>query len=76
MAAFEIIMVQLNTLVGDFGGNVAQILQQVDLAERSHEQPVVVFPELTLCGYPPEDLLLRPSIEWRIDEALKEKFGL
>ncbi|HDY82691.1 MAG TPA: NAD+ synthase, partial [Halieaceae bacterium] len=34
--------------------------------------PVVVFPELTLCGYPPEDLLLRPSIEVRVSQALKK----
>ena len=71
MSAFEIVMVQLNTLVGDFEGNVAQILEQVTAAEQCHERCVVVFPELTLSGYPPEDLLLRPSIEGRVAVALQ-----
>ena len=39
-------------------------------AERERAAPVVVFPELTLSGYPPEDLLLRPSIEVRVEQAL------
>jgi NAD+ synthase (glutamine-hydrolysing) len=70
MSAIEIIMLQLNTLVGDFEGNVAQILEQVAAHEQRHQQCVLVCPELTLCGYPPEDLLLRPSIENRVDRAM------
>ncbi|MCZ6832025.1 MAG: NAD+ synthase, partial [Gammaproteobacteria bacterium] len=71
MSAFEIVMLQLNTLVGDFDGNVAQILEQVAAAEQRHQRCVLVFPELTLCGYPPEDLLLRSSMEGRVDRALQ-----
>ena len=41
------------------------------MAEQSHERCVLVFPELTLSGYPPEDLLLRPSIEGRVADALQ-----
>ncbi|MDJ0878798.1 MAG: nitrilase-related carbon-nitrogen hydrolase, partial [Halieaceae bacterium] len=70
MPAFDIIMAQINTLVGDFDGNVEQVLALVRQAEAESAAPVLVFPELTLCGYPPEDLLLRPSVERRVDAAL------
>ena len=73
MPGFDIIMVQLNTLVGDFDGNVERIIASVKRAEATANgiAPVLVFPELTLCGYPPEDLLLRPSMERRVEEALQ-----
>ena len=48
MPAFEIIMVQLNTLVGDFDGNVARILERVAAAEQSSDCCVLVFPELSV----------------------------
>ncbi len=70
MADFEIIMAQLNTLVGDFDGNVDRILARVRAAEQSHGRYLLVFPELTICGYPPEDLLLRPSLPVRVEAAL------
>jgi NAD+ synthase (glutamine-hydrolysing) len=71
MPGFDIIMAQINTLVGDFDGNVRRILEVVQQAESNSGEAVVVFPELTLCGYPPEDLLLRPSIDRRVDQALE-----
>ncbi|MEP0202323.1 MAG: NAD+ synthase [Halioglobus sp.] len=71
MAALSILMAQINTQVGDFDGNVDKVLKVVGDAAATKELPVVVFPELTLCGYPPEDLLLRPSIELRVDAALQ-----
>jgi NAD+ synthase (glutamine-hydrolysing) len=71
MPGFDIIMAQINTLVGDFDGNVARVLERVRQAESESDGPVILFPELTLCGYPPEDLLLRSSIERRVDAALE-----
>ena len=51
---------QLNCVVGDLRGNAAHILAAV--AEARHGgADLVVTPELSLCGYPPEDLLLRPA---------------
>ncbi len=70
MPGFDIIMAQVNTVVGDFDGNVAQVLDTVARVEASTGPAVVVFPELTLCGYPPEDLLLRPSMERRVQAAI------
>ena len=70
MATLNILMAQMNTLVGDFDGNTQRILDIVAGATAVHEDAVVVFPELTLSGYPPEDLLLRPSIELRVNQSL------
>jgi NAD+ synthase (glutamine-hydrolysing) len=51
---------QLNCVVGDLRGNAARILEAVAEAQRGGAD-LVVTPELSLCGYPPEDLLLRPA---------------
>ena len=71
MTTLNILMAQMNTFVGDFAGNTAKVLETIQRAQQQHEQAVVVFPELTLSGYPPEDLLLRPSIELRVNQALE-----
>ncbi len=51
---------QLNTTVGDFKGNAAKICSYIRQAEQSGAD-LVCFPELTITGYPPEDLLLKPG---------------
>jgi NAD+ synthase (glutamine-hydrolysing) len=56
----RIAIAQLNQLVGDLGGNAARIVDAVANA-RGAGADLVVTPELSLCGYPPEDLLLRPA---------------
>ena len=71
MSTLNILMAQMNTRVGDFEGNTQKVIDAIALAEQMHEAPVVVCPELTLSGYPPEDLLLRPSVELRVSQALK-----
>ena len=48
---------QLNPTVGDFAGNLEKIAAAISAARKQHCD-LVMFPELTLCGYPPEDLLL------------------
>ena len=70
MSTLHILMAQMNTMVGDFEGNTAKVLAVLARAEQAHAAPVVVFPELTLTGYPPEDLLLRPSIAPRVAQSL------
>ncbi|MDX9707798.1 MAG: NAD+ synthase [Azospira sp.] len=56
----KIAIAQFNATVGDLAGNAAKI---VDLARRAHAAgaDLLLTPELALCGYPPEDLLLRPD---------------
>ncbi len=53
-------MAQINATVGDFAGNSAKILSQIETAAAARVQ-LLVFPELALCGYPPEDLLHAPA---------------
>ncbi|MBY6034741.1 NAD+ synthase [Marinobacter daepoensis] len=66
----RVVMAQLDFLVGDIPGNTERILQASRQAWDEHQADVVVFPELCLTGYPPEDLLLRPSLDLRVREAL------
>lgn len=70
MATLNILMAQINTRVGDFDGNVTRILAVARRAADRHADAICVFPELTLSGYPPEDLLLRPSVERRVQRAI------
>ncbi|MEZ5079856.1 MAG: NAD+ synthase [Thermoleophilia bacterium] len=68
-------LAQLNTVVGDIAGNVEQIHRSLEAAA-SAEADLVVFPELTVAGYPPEDLLLRPrfarACEAAVDRVARE----
>ena len=70
MSTINIVMAQINPLVGDITGNTELVIRQVIEAQDVHQADVVVFPELTLCGYPPEDLLLRDSMVTRVEAAL------
>lgn len=72
MTTLNILMAQMNTLVGDFEGNTQKVIETLKRAEAERQEPVLIFPELTLSGYPPEDLLLRPSVETRVDKALEQ----
>ncbi len=60
-------MAQINTTVGDFEGNAGKILKYMDEA-RALSVDLLTFPEMAICGYPPEDLLLKPHF---IEENLK-----
>src|SRR5919198_1368542 len=53
-------LAQINTTVGDLDGNREKILRRLDDA-KSAGADLVLFPELAVTGYPPEDLLLRPG---------------
>jgi NAD+ synthase (glutamine-hydrolysing) len=67
---FVVVMAQLNPLVGDVHGNTQLVLASARKALQEHKADMVVFPELVLTAYPPEDLLLRPSLDRRITSAL------
>src|SRR4051812_3192694 len=56
--AIKVAMAQLNCTVGDLEGNTAKMLDACRKA-RDAGASIVLMPELALCGYPPEDLLLR-----------------
>ncbi len=67
----KITLAQLNPTIGDIRGNLAKVRQT--LSHCSKDSPdLVVFPELFLVGYPPRDLLERPSFIARTEEAIQE----
>jgi NAD+ synthase (glutamine-hydrolysing) len=65
----KVALAQINATVGDLPGNARRIVQA---ARSAHAQGarLVIAPELALCGYPPEDLLLRPAFMDDCAEAL------
>ena len=61
----KIALAQINMMVGDVALNAQKVVEYALRARDDLQADLVVFPELTLTGYPPEDLLFRPSlIEW------------
>ena len=60
MRKFRIALAQINVTVGDLPGNTAKILDILHKAREAGAN-LVAFPELTVPGYPPEDLLLKPQ---------------
>src|SRR5688572_8721391 len=67
---FRLAVAQIDVVVGDVEGNLGRIRSALAEAEESAPD-VVVFPELAISGYPPEDLLLRPSFLDTSHEALE-----
>ena len=60
MDSFRLTLVQINSTVGDFEGNGEKVILGMRQAEDLGAD-LVAFPELAITGYPPEDLLLKPS---------------
>ena len=65
----RIALCQANLPVGDIDGNVGQVRTQATRA-KAEGADLIVFPELSITGYPPEDLLLRPSFSEHAQVAL------
>ncbi|MDT8387677.1 MAG: NAD+ synthase [Thiogranum sp.] len=66
----RLVMAQVNLMVGDVTANTALVIESARRARDEFGADLIVFPELTLAGYPPEDLLLRPGFQEMVDEAL------
>ena len=56
----RIALAQINPIVGDIAGNTAKAGEAIDRAAEMGAE-LVVFGELSICGYPPRDLLLKPK---------------
>lgn len=67
----NITIAQLNPIVGDFSYNIALIQGAAERAKQDHAD-ILLLPELVLCGYPPEDLLLRPAFLQAARDALMQ----
>jgi NAD+ synthase (glutamine-hydrolysing) len=72
LKTFCLVMGQINTEVGDVSGNVRKIIRTAVSARDEFQADLIIFPELTVTGYPPEDLLLRPGLMRRVNNALAQ----
>jgi NAD+ synthase (glutamine-hydrolysing) len=70
----RVALAQINTVVGDLDGNRERIVARIDEARRASAD-IVVFPELAVTGYPPEDLLLRPAFVRAAEQAVRAIAG-
>ena len=70
--SLQIALAQLNLLVGDVRGNAAKVIVAAQRARDDLGADLVLFPELTLSGYPPEDLLLHRGFRRQIEEGLAQ----
>lgn len=71
MGVLRIALAQMNATVGDLEGNAAKMRKYIEEAA-GRDADVVIFPELSLTGYPPEDLLQKPHFLNRIDTVLRD----
>lgn len=67
----RITLAQINTTVGDVTYNTQKIISLARQLIDEKKPDLIVFPELAITGYPPEDLLLRPELYERVDKALQ-----
>jgi len=70
--SLRIALAQLDLLVGDVQGNAARVIECARAAYGEHQADLVVFPELTLSGYPPEDLLFHRGFRRQIEAGLEQ----
>ena len=68
----RIALAQLDLLVGDVSGNRERVMEAARKARDQQGAHAILFPELTLTSYPPEDLLLRDELHERVEAALAE----
>ncbi|HUB90213.1 MAG TPA: nitrilase-related carbon-nitrogen hydrolase, partial [Dyella sp.] len=71
MAALRLALAQYDFPVGAVAANTAKVRELMAQARAGHAS-LAVFPELTISGYPPEDLLLRPSFLAACQDAMQE----
>ena len=67
----RIAIAQVDLCVGDIDGNTELVLEYISRARDSAGADTIIFPELALTGYPPEDLLLRPHLHVQVEQALQ-----
>ena len=71
-ADVKVALAQIDLAVGDVAGNTRKIIDYASRARDDMRADLVVFPELSICGYPPEDLLFHAGLRHGIEASLKE----
>lgn len=67
----KVLVAQLDPTIGDFSGNIQKIIHALEHAQKE-KADVVLFPELVVCGYPPEDLVLHDHFVTSCEETLQK----
>ena len=70
--AVKAALAQIDLVVGDVAGNTAKIIDHAQRARDAEGADIVVFPELSICGYPPEDLLFHAGLRHDVEAAVAE----
>ena len=65
-------LAQIDLAVGDVAGNTEKILDYAARARDELRADIVIFPELSICGYPPEDLLFHSGLRYDVENALEK----
>lgn len=68
----RIAIAQTNCLVGDIQGNAQSIISHCISARDKYNCDIIIFPELILTGYPPEDLIFRQALYSQLSSSIKE----
>ncbi len=68
----NVTLAQINVHTGSITANSEKIISTIQQAKTQQQTNLIIFPELVLCGYPPEDLLLRNDFIQQIQEALEK----
>lgn len=71
-SSLRLVLAQCNLTVGDIRGNTRLIIEQIEQARHEQTPDLIIFPELAITSYPPEDLLLRPGLRRRVQNALEQ----
>ena len=66
----RVALAQVDLVVGDVAGNAAKIIDWARRARDDEDADIVVFPELGICGYPPEDLLFHAGLRHDVEAAV------
>ena len=70
--AVKVALAQIDLIVGDVSGNTAKIIDTAHRARDGDGADIVVFPELGVCGYPPEDLLFHSGLRHAVEASVAE----
>ena len=68
----KVVLAQLNMVLGGIEKNTEKVIAASIDARENLSADIIVFPELTLTGYPPEDLLFRSDLHRRLEAALDQ----
>ena len=68
----KVALAQIDLAVGDVAGNTRKIIEYASRARSELGAELIVFPELSVCGYPPEDLLFHVGLRYKVENALTE----